>query len=259
MKKGICYGCVPAQSSVNATYRLIADAGFDGVEPPGGMTKADNLAHRRAADAAGIEIHSVMPGLWQCTLTSPKAADRKKAMGIVRKAIQSCKELGADAALVVPGVVNEQTCYEDAWQRSMACLKQLAKDAEKAGIRLAVENVWNKFLLSPIEFCRFIDEIGSDYVQAYFDVGNILTYGFPQQWIRSLGKRIVKIHVKDFQIGPKAFCWLLEGDVNWQAVMASLRQVNYDGYITAEVPPYNTCGEQMLYDTSRHLDAILGL
>lgn len=124
---------------------------------------------------------------------------------------------------------------------------------------IAIENVWNKFLLSPMEFARYIDEIDSEYVAAYFDVGNILLYGFPQHWIRTLGSRIKKIHVKGFKVGPKSFTYLLDSDINWAEVMKAVRDVGYDNYVTAEMPTYSSIPEQMVYDTSAHLDKIFAL
>ncbi|MFQ6133650.1 MAG: sugar phosphate isomerase/epimerase family protein, partial [Armatimonadota bacterium] len=132
-------------------------------------------------------------------------------------------------------------------------------DAQEAGVVLCLENVWNKFLLSPIEFRDYVDWFQSDFLQSYFDVGNIVLYGYPQHWIRSLGPTLRKVHVKGFDADKRQFCWLLEGTIDWAAVMAALREVGYDGYVTAELPGYPGFAEQMVRDTSSHLDRILEL
>ena len=131
--------------------------------------------------------------------------------------------------------------------------------AQEYSVAIGVENVWNKFLLSPLEAARFIDDIGHPWVQFFFDVGNVLTFGYPEQWIRILGKRIRKVHIKDFQTGPHVFTTLLNGDVNYPAVTAALREVGYDGYLIAEVGPTNRgFPTYLIEETSRAMDKILG-
>ena len=175
------------------------------------------------------------------------------------RSIDEAVQAGADVVLLVPAVVNEQITYEEAWERSQPEIRELAKYAEEKQVTIAIENVWNKFLLSPIEFARFVDEIDSPWVQAYFDVGNIVLYGYPEHWIRSLGSRIRRVHVKGFRRKDFSFVYLLEGSIDWKAVMQAFRDIGYDGYVTAEMPPYPTIPEQMVYDTARHLDAIFAL
>lgn len=264
MKKGMVIASfkdLPFKDLLRAYKR----AGFDGVEismrEQGGWLGPDTpetavLHLRRTAEEVGIELHSVMGGLlWQYPLSSPDPAVREKGMMVVEKGLERCRWLGASALLVVPGVVNEGTSYEQAYERSFAAVKELSPKAEREGVHIAVENVWNKLLLSPMEMVRFIDDVGSDYVGAYFDVGNILTYGYPEQWIRSLGTRICKVHLKDF--GRQGFTYLLQGDVNWPDVIQALREVGYDGYLTAELSLYRYAPEQMLRDTAGAIEAIL--
>ena len=258
MKKGICLGSVPGP--LEDKFELAKDAGFDGVEINTVDTDEESKKLKALADAAGLEIPSIMNSAhWQFPLSSPDADVRKKSVDGMMKSLASASIVGADTVLLVPAVVNEQVCYEDAYETSQKEIKELAKVAEEKKLFVAIENVWNKFLLSPIEFVRYIDEIESDYVQAYFDVGNILLYGYPQQWIRSLGSRIKKVHVKGFKVGPKSFTYLLDSDINWAEVMKALRDVGYDNYITAEMSPYSSFPEQMVYDTSKHLDNIFSL
>ena len=259
MKKGICLGTLPGKT-IRGKMELAKDAGFDGVEPGGALVQDEKTLRELidASAATGIEIPSVMGDKhWKHPLSSPSEEDRRICMEDVEGGIRGAKRVGADTVLLVPGVVDENTRYEDAYSRASAAIKKLAKVAEENEVTIAVENVWNRFLLSPMEFCIFIDDIESPFVQAYFDVGNILLYGYPQHWIRSLGKRIKKVHVKDFRLANKSWVWLLEGDVNWKAVAEALREVGYDDYITAEMPPYPHHPEQMAYDISRRLDLII--
>src|SRR5256885_725559 len=136
---------------------------------------------------------------------------------------------------------------------SAAEKRELAAYAESHGIRLGVENVWNRFLLTPREMGQFLTEVGSRSVGLYFDCGNILNYGYPQQWIRELGSSIVKVHVKDFDSSTRQFRHLLQGSVNWKEVRAALLEVGYDDYLTAELPLYPSYPDQMVYDTANHL------
>ncbi len=268
MKKGIVAGKI-GDMSFGEVLDLYRRAGFDGIEisiseEAGSWvnlesSEADLAGLRSEAERAGVEIHSIMGGLlWKYPLSSPDEGIRKKGMEIVRKAIWSAKLLGADTVLVVPGVVNPETGYDYAYGRSLEALKELSGYAEDNGISLAVENVWNKFLLSPLEMRDFIDAIESRYVGAYFDVGNVVISGYPEQWIRILGDRIRKIHLKDFKSG-QGFVYLLQGDVNWPEVRKAMAEVGYDGYLTAELSPYRYYPERMLEETSKHISAIFGI
>jgi hexulose-6-phosphate isomerase len=258
MKKGICFGCLPKELSIEDKFQLARDAGFDGVEINAVETDDELLTLKKAADHAGVAIPSIMGMLhWQYPLSSPNADDRKKCADGFRTSLRHARTIGADTVLCVPAVVNEDVSYEEAWERSREEISQLAKVAEAEKVVLAIENVWNRFLLSPIEFARYIDEFQSSYIKAYFDCGNILMYGHPHQWIRTLGNRIQKIHVKDFHLAKRDFVYLLQGNVPWKRCMEALLAIGYDDYITAEMPPYQQLPEQMVYDTARHIDCIL--
>lgn len=260
MKKGICLGCIPGKS-LEDRFKLAKDAGFHGVEINTVDTDEESKKLKSIADSVGLEIPSVMNSAhWQFPLSSPDPEVRKKSVEGMMKSLNSATIVGSDTVLLVPGVVNDQVCYEDAYTVSQKEIKELAKEAEKRKVFIAIENVWNKFLLSPIEFNRYIEEIDSEYVAAYFDVGNILLYGFPQHWIRSLGSKIKKVHVKGFRNGSRAFTnSLLDNDVNWAEVMKSFKAIGYKDYVTVELSPYPTLAEQMVYDTSNHLDKIFGM
>lgn len=252
MKIAINAASFPASLSIPQGLRIAKRAGFDAVElnitEKGylslDMSDEDVLSLRRAANNMSIEYLSVSSGLWwDYPLTSPDPEVVEATKDVVRLGLSITKNLGAKTLLVVPGQVNENIPYEVAYERALAALKELARDAEHQGVQIGVENVWNKFLLSPLEMRDFIDEIGSEYVKVYFDVANILAYGYPDQWIRILGDRITNLHVRDYSasIGNlSGFVNALQGDVNWIGVRNALRDVGFDGVVTAEVPGYKT-------------------
>jgi hexulose-6-phosphate isomerase len=257
---------------------LAKDAGFDAIEvaiaEDGEITLNSTEADiRKVVDTArkvGIGISSLATGLfWSYPLTSDDEAVRNKARQVVSKSLQVAQWLGVDAILVVPGAVGVDFApglgvvpYDIAYDRSLEALKDLAPQAEQRKVCIAVENVWNKFLLSPLEMRGFIDEIASDYVQVYFDVGNVIATGYPEHWIRILGSRIKRVHFKDYRrnVGSlDGFVDLLEGNVDWAAVMGAFRAVGYDGYVTAEMlPPYGHHPDALIYSTSVAMDYILG-
>ncbi len=258
MKKGICLGCLPG-ASPDDRFKLAKDAGFDGVEINTVDTDEESKNLKSLADKYSLEIPSVMNSAhWQFPLSSPDAEVRKKSVEGMMKSLKSAKIVGADTVLLVPAVVSDDVTYEQAYERSQVEIKELAEVAEEMKIYIAIENVWNKFLLSPIEFARYVDEFNSEYVSAYFDVGNIMLYGYPQHWIRTLGSRIKKIHVKGFRTGAKLFTYLLDSDINWKEVMKAFGDISYDGYITAEMGPFTSYPDQAVHDISAHLDRIIG-
>jgi hexulose-6-phosphate isomerase len=164
--------------------------------------------------------------------------------------------MGADAVLLVPTRVTEEFSYQDAYKWSQEYVSRLIPTAEETGVIVAVENVWNKFLLSPIEFARYLDELNSRWVKAYFDVGNVIIYGHAHHWIRTLGKRLVKIHLKDFKRRGYQWTNLLDGDVNWPQVRKALDEVGYNGYMTAEL---SGGSEAKLTDISERIDRIIAM
>ena len=177
----------------------------------------------------------------------------------VRKALEAAEAMGIDTVLVTGGRVTEQVPYDVAYDRLFSGVSELKAVAGRHRVNLALENIWNKLLISPLEFRDFVDRIGSEYVGCYFDTGNVVLYGFPEQWIRILGRRIKKIHFKDFSINhrERRYEWpqLMDGAVNWAAVMREIRSIGYDDYVITEV-----CGDADVYaETSRRMDAILAL
>ncbi len=158
-------------------------------------------------------------------------------MEAIRREFLDCKAYGGTTVLVVPAVVNRKVGYRDAYKRSQENIRKLIPDAQASGVKIAIEEVWNKFLLSPVEFAHYIDEFESPWVGAYFDVGNVVEFGYPEEWIRELGKRILKIHIKEYAKEKRFSYRLGEGrEIDWSAVKGALQDCGYDGWITAEVP-----------------------
>ena len=259
MKKAIYFGSLPAKLSLPDRFALAKQAGLDGVEIPSDYETQEQVEALAATAAeAGIKIHSVMASThWQFPLSSTDEAIRAKACDGIRHALWVAKWAGADTVLVVPGVVNEDVSYGAAYELSHKSIREILPMAEKTGIQMGLENVWNKFLLSPLETRDYIDSFEHPLVRMYFDVGNILLYGYPHQWVEILAERICKIHIKDFNVGKRDFVPLLTGDVDYPRVMNALRGVGYNGYITAELAQYPQFQNQMVLDTGQHLQCIL--
>jgi hexulose-6-phosphate isomerase len=217
------------------TFRLLKEAGFEGVEllSPNQLDRDEVL---RARDETGLVIHGVSGSVhWQAPLSSPKPEVVERGLAAIHQSIQDCKAYGGTTVLLVPAVVSPEVSHREAYERSQAAIRKVIPAAESAGIKIAIEEVWNKFLLSAPEFARYIDEFQTPTVGAYFDVGNVVEYGYPQEWIRELGKRILKIHIKEYA-KPKRFSYGLgEGEINWKGVSQALVDIGYDGWITAEV------------------------
>ncbi|QHT62432.1 sugar phosphate isomerase/epimerase [Paenibacillus lycopersici] len=274
MLKGINQWCFPDGTDLDTLFTHSAKAGYDAVElnlyEPGGVgltldtTAAEAERIKRKAESHGIQLRSLSTGLmWANSLSAEDGEARARGRSIVEKQIQLAGAMGIDTVLVVPAFVKKDgdNGYDVAYTRSQEELAKLVPIAEAHRVHIGIENVWNKFLLSPLEMARYIDELGSSYAGAYFDVGNVLNFGFPEQWIRILGPRIRKVHVKDFKpsVGNgSGFVPLLAGDVDWAAVRGALIDIGYADTLTAEISPYAANPYQAAYDTARHLDIILG-
>ena len=257
MKKSMCYGFCPKMSH-EERMMLAQDAGLDAVEIFQNDDQVEVEKICKAAAGAHIEIASVMCGThWEFPLSSTDEEIREKGVAGVKNALQVAKWAGTDVVLVVPGLVTDGISYAAAIELARKSIRECLPAAEELGIIIALENVWNKFLLSPIEFRDFIDGFNSPYVKAYFDVGNILLYGYPHQWIDILGERIVRVHIKDFDINSRTFVGLLQGSVDFPRTVNALKGVGYDGYMTAELSAYKDFPELFVYDTARQLEAII--
>jgi hexulose-6-phosphate isomerase len=254
----MCYGSLPPKLSARDRLQLAKDAGLHGVEIPQFETQKETEEVAALAADVGIEIHSVMGGThWQFPLSSTDEHVRLKGVEGIRNALEVAKWSGAGVVLVVPGVVTPDASYEAVYDLSRKSLRELLPTAERLGVVMAMENVWNKFLLSPMEMRDFIDGFDHELVKAYFDVGNILIYGYPHHWVETLGKRLVKVHIKDFSVGQRQFVPVLSGDVDFPRFVNALKGIGYNDYLTAELPPYPQFPEQLVYDTSAHLDCII--
>lgn len=243
-KKSLKYAMIKEDLSLMDKFKLVKDLGFDGIE----LESPDKLDDKEvlvARDATGLELPGLVNSLhWKKPLSDPDPAVRLECRQSIIEALDRCKRFGGTSVLVVPAVVNDKVTYDDAWERSTAELKQIIPHAEKIGIDIALENVWNNFLLSPMEAARYVDQFDSKRLGWYFDVGNVVRYGWPEQWIKILGPRIMKIDIKDYSRKKQSdegiwqgFKVLLgDGDANYAKVNAALAAVNYKaGWGSAEV------------------------
>lgn len=247
LKKSLKFDMVKEDLSILDKFKLLKDLGFDGVE----LETPNNLPMKevlQARDKTGLEIPGVVCGAtWKSQLSHRDPAVRAEGVRLVKQSVNDCKQYGGTTVLVIPGVVGEETSYQDAYVRSQEEVKKLFSEVEKTGIKIAFENVWNNFLLSPLECAKYVDEINHPMIGWYFDVGNVVRYGWPEHWIEVLGKRIMKLDVKEYsrKIHFEEGAWkgfdveLLEGDCNWPAVNAALRKIGYSGWGSAEVPGGN--------------------
>jgi hexulose-6-phosphate isomerase len=257
IKKGILLDMLPANLSSADRLKLAREIGFEVIQAPTEPDehKAEEL--KRAADGAQIRIDSVMNmDHWKYPLSSSDSTVVEKSLAGMRTSLHNAKLWGADVVLLVPAVLNPQTSYRDAWSRSQREIRKLLPLAEELKVVIAIEEVWNRFLLSPLEMASYIDEFHSPWVKAWFDVGNVVLYGYPQDWIRTLGPRIVKVHLKDFKRNKDSYEWvnLGDGDIDWPAVREAFAAIHYTGSATVELPAGN---ESYLRDVSHRVDRLL--
>jgi L-ribulose-5-phosphate 3-epimerase len=277
LKKGLCSAGLRRDLEPREAFERARAAGFDGIELglngegrvglPAPYNEPDQAAE--LARSVGLELPSVSgPGFVDLF---PRETEEilPEIVARTERGCQAARALGATAMLQIPGFVqiawdpkSPVISYDVAWDRALAIYRALAPVAERHGVCLCVENVWNRFLLSPLEMRQFVDAIGSPAVRVYFDVGNQLVNGFPEQWLRILGPRIGRIHLKDFRtaIGNlNGFVMLLEGDVDWAVVMGAVSEIGYDGYLTAEYGPYRHGPDTLLAHLSASMDRIIAL
>jgi len=277
MKKGINIWSFPAGTTIEQAMRMAKHYGYEGIElsleetGPLSLQSSDSdiKAIRSLAYDNGIEVCSLATGLyWTYSFSADDSEIREKAKNITRFQLHAAKLLDAGAILVVPGCVGADfipgckiVSYDVAYERALEALRELAIDAGKEGIIIAIENVWNKFLLSPLEMRDFLDKIDSKWVRMYLDTGNVVQTGYPEQWVKILGTRIARVHIKDFSssVGNiNGFVSLLCGDVNFDAVTDALREVNYNGYLTAEMNGFTGKGDIVIAQTIDALRRIIG-
>jgi L-ribulose-5-phosphate 3-epimerase len=257
IKKGVLLDMLPSRLSYADRMKMARDVGFEVIQAPMTPDQRDAEEIKKAADAANVRVDSVMNmDHWKYPLSSSDSAAVEKSLAGMRTSLHNAKLWGSDAVLLVPAVVNPQTSYRDAWSRSQAQIRKLLPLAEELKIVIAIEEVWNKFLLSPLEMATYIAEFKSPWIQAWFDVGNVVLYGYPQDWIRTLGKTIVKVHLKDFKRKEDGYEWvnLGDGDVDWPAVRDAFREIGYAGSAITELKGGD---EAYLRDVSRRVDRLV--
>lgn len=246
IRKAIMYETIRIDAPVLAKFKAVKDAGFAGVEPMSHMQQNEVLD---AFAATGLNAASVCCAThWKQPLSDPDPAVRKAGLDGLLHALRDAKAYGASSVLLVPAVVKKNVSYQDAYTRSQAEIRKAIPLAHELGVKIAIEDVWNQFLLSPLEAARYVDEFNSPNVGWHFDIGNVINYGYPEQWIHILGKRIQKLHIKEYsrakrdKEGPSAGFRvpLMEGDNDWPTVMAALDDIGYTGWGIAEQPGANS-------------------
>lgn len=259
--KSIMWETIGVKGSILEKCEAVKAAGYNGIEPSSHMDRTEVLD---AMKATGLLASSVCCSThWAKPLSHPDANIRKEGIEGVITALEDARAYGTDAVLVVPGTVNDEVSYDECWKRSTESLKKILPVAKKLKVNICIENVWNNFILSPIEACNYIDQFKSSNVKFYFDCGNILVYGWPEQWIKILGKRIGRIHIKEFskKVAESEGKWsgfrvkLTEGDVNWTKVMAEIRESYSSNWLTTEQSSGSTLDD--LKDLSARFDKII--
>jgi hexulose-6-phosphate isomerase len=241
IRKAVLLSMLPKELGFVERFQLARDVGFEGIEIGTVEDAREADAIKEASGKTGLLIHSVMNAEhWRSPLSSadPKVVD--KSVAGMETSLRNAKLWGAEVVLLVPAVVNAETGYQDAWTRSQKVIRErILPLATELKVVVGIEEVWNKFLLSPLELNKYVDELASPWVRAYVDVGNMVFYGYPQDWIRTVGKRTVRVHLKDFQLDrPNGrFYWrnLGEGDIDWPEVRKALADVGYEGWATVEI------------------------
>ncbi len=264
LKKAVKFGMIQEDMSIVEKFKLLKRLGFDGVEMDS-PTDLDIDEIVAARDESGLPIPGVVDSVhWNKTLSSADAGVRQEGLRGLMTALRDAHAFGASTVLLVPAVVNKDTSYDDAYRRSQAEIRKALPLAGDLGVKIAIENVWNRFLLSPLEVARYVDEFESDMIGWHFDVGNIVTFGWPEQWIRILGPRILKLDIKEYsrkkrdKEGPFAGfrVELGEGDCNWPEVLKALDDIGYSGWATAEIPGGDA---KRLTDIAKRMNRILEL
>jgi len=261
LRKACMLGMVEGDGSILEKLTLLKEAGFEGVEidSPSSLDLDEVLA---AMAKTGLEVAGTVDSVhWSETLSDPDPAVRAKGVAGLETALRDAKKLRAGSVLLVPAVVNAKVSYDDAWKRSTAEITKVVPLAAELGVRISIENVWNHFLLSPLEAARYVDQFESPHVGWHMDLGNVVNYGWPDQWIAVLGKRIRRLHIKDYSRKKRdeQGLWkgfdveLGQGDVGWPATMAALDAIGYEGWASAEVAGG---GAERMRTVSKQMDAL---
>jgi len=243
-KKAVKIGMVKVKGSLSDKFEVLKKLGFDGVElnSPGGPTPSEV---DRAKEVSGLPVHGVVDSVhWRDTLSHPDAEVRARGVEALKTALRHSKEYGGTSVLLVPAKVDKLASYDECWKRSIPEIRKAIPLAEDLGIDILLENVWNGFLTDPKETAKYVDELDSERVGAYYDVGNSVRYAPPVEWITTLGQRIKKLDIKEYDLEKgKSEGWykgfqvkLLEGTCGWPSVMKTLKEIGFSGWGTAEIP-----------------------
>ena len=254
LKKAIMGATIGLQGSLVEKYKALKAAGFEGVEPMSHMNQDDVV---KALEESGLKAASVCCNThWQLTLSHPDPAMREKGLEGLRQALRDAKRYGATSVLLVPGVARNGVTYEQCWERSIAEIRKAIPLAEELGVKIAVENVWNDFIKTPEEAKRYLDEINSPTVGWHFDIGNMIKFNPAETWPPVLGKRILRLHIKEYGKAKGFNVQFFEGDNNWPVIMKALDDVGYDGWGITEQPGAQTKDLESLKAFSERLDRV---
>jgi len=261
LRKAIMYSTIGVKGSVLQKFRAMKDAGFEGVEPMGAMDRDEVLA---AFKETGLKAASVCDHIhWVKTLSAPDAGTRKLGLDGLVHSLHDAHAYGAGSVLLVPGVARDGVSYEQCWERSSVEIKKAIPVAKELGVKISIENVGNNFITTPEQAIAYLDAIDSEWVGWHFDIGNVgAKYGPAERWIQVLGKRIVRIHVKDFSTRPPASGArgerpkLLDGETNWLAVMSALDGAGYHGWGISEQPSNQAADVESARDLAQRMDKI---
>jgi hexulose-6-phosphate isomerase len=263
-KKAVALGMIQEKLPLLDKLKLVKELGFDGIELTGPVSvNKDEL--KSALEATGLGVSEFIDGLhWKDHLSSPNEDVRARGLAALKESLQEAKFFGTGEVLLVPGVVNQNVSFEDCWKRSQEEIKKVIPLAKELGVKIGIENVWNNFINDPETMLKYIDEFQSEWVAAHYDVGNHVKFNKPEHWVRTLGKRIIRLHIKEYTTAKDASGKPIQfgaklgdgGDINWGEVTKALNEVGYTGWATAEVPGGN---RDVLKDIAERMNKILGL
>jgi L-ribulose-5-phosphate 3-epimerase len=247
---------IQIEGTIVDKFQLQKELGYDGMEliSPSDLNRAEV---RAASEATGMPVHGVVDMKhWELRLSSPDPAVREQGLAILQQALRDAAAFGASSVLLVPGRVNgPDENHDQVWQRSIVEIRKALPLASMLGVRILIENVWNGFCESPDQMRDYVDELDSPWIGVHFDIGNAWKFAPSDQWIRTLGKRIVKLDCKGWS-NANGFCKIGDGDVNWPMVCQALADIGFSGWCSAEV---EGGGRDRLADIARRMNHVLQL
>jgi hexulose-6-phosphate isomerase len=264
LRKAIMYSTIGVKGSVLDKFRAMKEAGFEGVEPMGGMKREEVIA---AFKETGLQAASVCCHThWEKPLSAPDEATRKIGLDGLVTSLHDAKAYGAGSVLLVPGVARNGVTYQECFDRSIVEIKKAIPVAKETGVKISIENVGNNFIVKPEQAVEYLDAINSEWVGWHFDIGNAGRIGPAERWISVIGRRINRVHVKDYSAKPTAAAVtgarqpkLLDGDTNWPAVMKALDDAGYSGWAISEQPPHQAADVETARDLAQRMDRIFAL